>query len=100
MNVRFPACPLPPGRGFNIKSMTSFQSFFKIALAQTKKGNTLAYCPTDLQWHGSVTITFMTSPANMLRGDSCGAKALHAIVVDEACLFEGFQGLIDLLICP
>lgn len=41
----------------------------------------------------------MTLPADMVRRHGCGAKALHAIVVDEACLLEGCQGLLDLLIC-
>ncbi len=41
-----------------------------------------------------------TLPANLLCRHSCGAKALHAIVVDESRLPEGRHGLIDLLICP
>lgn len=32
---------------------------------------------------------FVTLPANMLCRHSCGAEALHAVVVDEARLFEG-----------
>lgn len=103
-------CLLPPGRGFRIKSTTSFQSFLKIALPQTKGGNNgwvyrpvitynrswiLSSCHNSRQYHHVTTL-----PANLLCRHSCGAKALHAIIVDEACLPEGCHGLTDLLICP
>lgn len=48
----------------------------------------------------SISPCIMTLPANLLCRHSCGAKALHAIVVDEACLPEGCHGLSDLLIGP
>lgn len=89
----------PPGRGFRIKSTTSFQSFFRIALPphRTKKQQR---CWTSSQAAVYVTAYGMNSPANVLRGHSCSAKALHTIIVDEASLFQGCQGLIHLFICP
>lgn len=41
----------------------------------------------------------MTSPAHMMRGHSCCAETLHAVIVDETCLLEGFHCLINLLVC-
>lgn len=41
----------------------------------------------------------MTSPAHVMRGHSCCAKTLHAVVVYETCLLEGFHCLINLLVC-
>lgn len=45
-------------------------------------------------------IYIVASPADLLCWHCCGAKALHAIVVNEAGLFERLQGLIHLFICP
>lgn len=42
-SVRKKKKKLPPGRGFRIKSTTSFQSFFKIALPEQKEETTLEF---------------------------------------------------------
>jgi len=96
--TRFKNC-LPPGRGFRIKSTTSFQSFFRIALKQGRQNPISMPYGTLHNLHHAVTICANISPANLVRGYSCGAKALHAIVVNEAHLFEGRHGPMDLLIC-
>lgn len=45
------------------------------------------------------TISFIGLPANMMRRHGCSAEALHAVVVNKACLSKGCQSLIDLCIC-
>lgn len=42
----------------------------------------------------------MSLLANLVCGHGGGAKALHAVVVDEARLSKGGHGLLDLLLCP
>lgn len=89
----------PPCRGFRIRSTTWSQSFFRMALSQKQNQwrVSLLSCPVC---HGSSILLEPSLPAHMLRGHRGGAEALHAVVVDEARLLEGGQGLVDLLVCP
>lgn len=41
----------------------------------------------------------LTLLSNLLCRHGRGAKALHPIVVDEACRLDGRHGLLDLLVC-